>query len=537
MKNKWIIIVSLFLIFVAMWVLNMLTPEFIDDFWYKFKFIQEELYTTDPVTSFKEVVISQYNHYFNINGRVIVHTAVQMFTGIWGKAVFNIFNAAVFALFIYLLARCSGKRVTALNILFTFAVVLFLFPELGTTMLWMTGSVNYLWSSTVVCAFLLAAERLKDMPLRTKHLLWGVLSVFVGWTHEGIAFPLAISLVVYVFTERKTIFTKAVFPLIVGFVVGALLCSLAPSTLSRANADSGISLYMILQKINSGLTVCLKLRLFYVFLLCAVAAMCYAGKGERLQWLKEFYAKNIIVFNAMVLSFGVVFVSGFMSTRTGIGVELFSLILLLRIIQSLEVKNMNAIKVSVGLCSCILYGCILFWSVPNYRNSQSIIAQTASGESDIVVYENSTAPSFISSYIIKNTCLYMFRADGIWNILLADIFHHEKLAFIPAKIYNDIITHSENIADIGKQKDYPLYVVPADGCTGDLLPLFVLNPVDYDSLPFYIRPFASRFERYSATEVPTERFCILNIDGRDYVFIEKNMMIDYRVEDIRLSVM
>ena len=67
-------------------------------------------------------------------------------------------------------------------------------------------------------------------------------------------------------------------------------------------------------------------------------------------------------------------------------------------------------------------------------------------------------------------------------------------------------------------------------------PYFILSPTDYSSLPFYIKPFASKLDRYSATEVPvTTNFEILNIEGQNYLFVEKNDMIDNRLRDIVLQ--
>ena len=66
-------------------------------------------------------------------------------------------------------------------------------------------------------------------------------------------------------------------------------------------------------------------------------------------------------------------------------------------------------------------------------------------------------------------------------------------------------------------------------------PYFILHPTDFNSLPFYIKPFASKLDRYSATEVPvTTNFGILDIEGQNYLFVEKNDMIDNRLKDIVL---
>ena len=141
--NKWTIVLTLFTIAIAMWILNYLTPESVDDYWYKFIFVGKDIDVEKPIISFKDVIISQYTHYFYVNGRAIVHILVQSITGIWGKPFFNICNAGVFVLFIYMITRLCAK-VTALNLVLAFSFVILLYPTFGVTALWMTGSVNYL---------------------------------------------------------------------------------------------------------------------------------------------------------------------------------------------------------------------------------------------------------------------------------------------------------------------------------------------------------------------------------------------------------
>lgn len=533
--NRGCVIAALVVIAAAMWVLNFLTPEDIDDFWYKFIFVNSDVDTSRPIASFGDVLISQYAHWLFVNGRSVVHVLVQSFTGILGKQVFNICNAIVFTLFIYVVTRLCAKA-TLLNIFFVSTIVLLLFPVFGQTALWMTGSVNYLWTSTAVCILLLSIERLKDRPFETKHLLWALPCVLVGWMHEGITFPLAISLIVYAAINRRTICRQAIFPLIVGFVIGTVFCTFSPATLSRGGFDGGISIYQLLGKINSGLTVCFKLKAFWL-LICMLLVLCYTKRGAAIQWLKEQYTDNIIICNGLLFSFGVIFSSGYMSARSGIGIELFSIILILRILSKLNIKYIDTIKIAICIGGGILYGCIVFWSIENHKDSESIIAKIKSGKSDIVIYEKREYPSLIEPYIVKMSNSFYYEC--IWNQMMAVTYNCERLAFVPGMIYEDIVSGSAKIWDITQQRDdYPFYVVPVpdDFDTDDLQPEFVLNPTDYDTLPFYIRPFANRFDRYAATRIPVATdYGVLDIDGRKYLFVDKHAMIDNRLKEIVLQ--
>lgn len=78
MKTKKLCIyTTLCIIGIAFGILNFLTPEYIDDYLYKFIFHEEGASLDSLITSLWDVFYSQYNHYFVFNGRVVVHTIVQ----------------------------------------------------------------------------------------------------------------------------------------------------------------------------------------------------------------------------------------------------------------------------------------------------------------------------------------------------------------------------------------------------------------------------------------------------------------------------
>ena len=525
--NKWAIVLTLFIIAIAMWVLNYLTPESGDDYWYKFIFVGKDIDVEKPIISFKDVMISQYTHYFYVNGRSVVHILVQLFTGILGKPFFNICNAVVFVLFIYIITHLCAK-VTALNLLLASSFVILLYPTFGVTALWMTGSINYLWSSTAICMFLLSIDQLKTKPLNAKYVLWAIPCFFAGWTHEGITFPLTISLCIYIFINRNTICSKAIFPLVIAFILGTFVCTFAPSTFTRTGLGDGINIYQLFRRIIIGLAVCVEIKCLYVVFGALILSYCCFKKDRWMQWFKKIYAQNIIICNAMILSFGVIFLSGYLESRGGIGVCLFSIILLLRILMQCEMKNYIKVVICVG--GTLLYSYILFWTIKNYKDNQRVMAQIESRESNIILYEERKIPIIVESYILK------LHYEKMWNQMVATTYHYDKISFIPASVYRDIISQNNKIKDINKQRDYPVYVVPINyNYEKTIHPYFILHPTDFNSLPFYIKPFASKLDRYSATEVPvTTGFGVLNIEGQNYLFVEKNDMIDNRLKDIVL---
>lgn len=497
---------------------------YVDDYWYQYMFIEDSFDMNRPIHSLKDILISQYYHYFGFNGRSIVHLIVQLFTGILGKQVFNVFNAIAFSIFIYLIVRLTSK-INVINILFVNAIVFFLFPQFDLTVLWMSGSVNYLWTSIIICLFIILIEHLQTETIQLKHFVWFIFGIIAGWTHEGITFPLAISLCIYIFINRKTIRRQAVYPLIIAFIIGAFMCTFSPSTFTRIGMGDGIKLF---RRIIIGISTCVEMKCLYVLLGIVAISFCFLKKDKWMQWLKDIYLQNIIICNALILSFGVVFLSGYMGARVGIGVSVFSIILILRILMQYDIAN--SIKGVICVGGCIVYLFVLYWTIKYHEDNQRVMSQIESRESNVILYEKTKIPVIVESYILK------LPYEKIRNHLLAATYHYDNLYFIPETIYKDIISKNEKIEDINKQQDYSVYVVPIDcDYVETSHPYFILHPTDFDSLPFYIKPFASKLDRYSETEVPvTTSYGILDIEGHNYLFVEKNNMIDSRLKDIVL---
>ena len=113
--NKLIQYSILTLIFVCVFLLNHLTPMTLDDCGYALN-----------VKSFSDILHRQYHDYFVINGRVISQSIVQLFCGLTGKKVFNIFNALMYALLVLLIVTHIKPRTSSPNVIIAFLYSFFL---------------------------------------------------------------------------------------------------------------------------------------------------------------------------------------------------------------------------------------------------------------------------------------------------------------------------------------------------------------------------------------------------------------------------
>ena len=157
--------VMLFVFIAIFFVRNLLLPMVSDDIPYAFVWDGENhgnlldgVGPRERITSFGDIVRSQYSHYMTWGGRVIGIGLTQLFA--WeGKHLFNILNTLVFiALALLVFQIGTGKKLREMNgvymfwILFTFW---FLLPEPFLTTLWMCGSCVFLWTAVIGLLFML----------------------------------------------------------------------------------------------------------------------------------------------------------------------------------------------------------------------------------------------------------------------------------------------------------------------------------------------------------------------------------------------
>ncbi len=159
-NKKQVFFIMLGAMFFIIWGLTTLSPLVADDYAYAFIFT-----TQDRVASFGDIITSMTTHYLYWGGRVLAHGLAQFF--LWmPKVVFNLANAAMYTLMIYVLHRFAvpaGK--VSLKLLVGILVALWLcVPVFGQVVFWLTGACNYFWSITVILAWVLQFKRYIDAP-------------------------------------------------------------------------------------------------------------------------------------------------------------------------------------------------------------------------------------------------------------------------------------------------------------------------------------------------------------------------------------
>ena len=133
-------------VFLLLLYCNLHTDLVADDYRYCFSFADGS-----RISAVRQIFPSMAAHRLSMNGRLIPHFLVQLFL-MAPKAVFNLFNALMFLLLVWLIARVGGGERTPKALLFAavFGCIWLMQPDFGQVFLWLDGSVNYLWCA-VLC--------------------------------------------------------------------------------------------------------------------------------------------------------------------------------------------------------------------------------------------------------------------------------------------------------------------------------------------------------------------------------------------------
>jgi hypothetical protein len=227
-------------------VFNMLTPFWWDDFKMACFFKPEGgwLQTADRLlASFSDIVSSTYNMYMTHHGRSPVDFTNFLFMFLKHKIIFNICNTIVYSLLVFLICfHIKGSRRNPPLLFLLVTVLLWMWiPGWGQDFLWLTGSLNYLWTSAMILLFLVPYRKKLDDPSYTLNKFFSIVMFFAGilagWSMENSAVGCGVILFAYfvikIFKkERITLFEILGS---IGFLIGFLLLIHSRKTISVNN--------------------------------------------------------------------------------------------------------------------------------------------------------------------------------------------------------------------------------------------------------------------------------------------------------------
>ena len=502
----------------AFYSLMVFTPLFSDDWNYYLIFG-----TQQRISSLSDVFVSQYHHYFLNNGRFIPHFFVQSFDGLWGKSLFNITNTFVFLLFILLLLRVQNKT-QWYYLPIVLAIILLLIPGFNNVFLWMSGACNYLWVAVLLLVFCQLMER-DSFKARSYPLLF-LFGVVCGWTNEALIVGFVAGILCHFFVHWKELTSHRAI-LLCGLILGALFLTLAPGSVHRfLEGKTTSSVSGAVHQLFVSLLAMKNLRLLPILLLAlfllAVFKKLPAG----------YFSDNLIWVVAVGVSFLFVLSTGHHADHSRFGIELFSLILILRLLDHFSISR--SLTVICSLFVVVFLMQTLYYSRLNYQEYQRCVAQIQNTETGIIETNEVECPHFFDRMIVRfkpseNSDYYYYNSGWIDRY-----FEKEHLVFLPHRFLEQTRRELGSFGEFDTKTDLPFYAKIEDSGMFSKA-VFHLAPVKKTDIPFVLRPMARKMERYSAEQVETDRIGYVDLPEGRFLLVMKNHMIDNRVERISLQ--
>lgn len=409
------------------YLMNMYTPICGDDYLYSFYltpvaaksfFEGASIGFEQKISSFTDVMFSQYNHYFYVNGRTIPHILEQSFAGLFGENCFNLINVFAFLLLNMLVIWISGKSNLTKFGYWVAAVffIWFLLPCPVDLFLLMSGALNYTWSAVLCLAFLLVYNKVRQM----EKVNWGVafllflLGVISGWTHESLVIGISGSLfIIYCVQYNKRKPKSPEVALVAGFWLGTLLLCLSPAARGRASFDHP-SIW------ETFLLIIGELRAFYVLLFLLVYTFFREKRNGNNHILRKFFYDNQLYFYIIFIELVFSLVIGFRNVRQLFGIELFSVVILIKLIS--EQISFNAVwcrSVSIVAASAIVLH--MAFVIPCAKRShaqfQDIVATYLHSEDGVVSFKYEEFPCWVDSYV------WRFGGYADWEAFCISVYY------------------------------------------------------------------------------------------------------------------
>ena len=539
-------VIILVIIALAFFLHNVLSSEYLDDYVYKFVFSKDGPDYSQRINNLADVFRSQYYHYFAWNGRTVAHLIVQSFVGLLGKPLFNVFNTLVFVAFVWLLRRnlpaCGGFDVVCAYALTM--VLVFLLPMFRETFLWVAGSVNYLWTSVGILLFILMCERCGKQVVSIKTIPWLILALLLGWTHEALVFPLAASMMLMSLMRIRRSYKTQGFWLIVMFTVGAILTSIAPSTTARAQVWEGPSLTLIARKLYTTLLALSQLRIVYLAL-----AMVLLMAFRHRPLLKSILRSNLYLVLAILFSIGVVFISGFSIPRAAFGVELYSLLLLMRLLGGVwpsiasGARRWGGVLMAAGVA--VFYLLVLWNAFQAWQEDRRQVAQihAVAGAGGVIATNEHPAgvfSPFICTMIEHDSSVNsIYYAPHREPYSIASAFGCDSLVFLPQAFLDDLRLHPDHYTRLDLQSPFEFFAVQlGDGDTIHQV-TYLLKPLTFKWLPASLQgmalELAHKVEPTSGESLVTDHWVVLELYRRRYLLIKRFHYFDTRLTGIGIE--
>lgn len=367
------------------------------------------------IESLKDILISQYNQYFAINGRFLIHGVTQIFAGLLDPIWFGLFSSVIIIItFVAFITYSKQFRVRSLPLTVLLVAILIFYEFEPSIINSIPHNINYLWPEPLVILYILVLKRQLNNP--GKNILGYILLGFVmGITQEVYVFPLCVTTLVIVVYRlyRDHRVCSGLIALILPLWIGGAIIGLAPGTMNRSGGGAvSISLPFI---VNAAITMSQLIFLWGAVLLILKAIL---NRDNRVKIFRSSKIELIL----FIVSFSFALIAH--TTRCSYsGVSFFSVLLIITLIGNggcfnpllLEKRSLNVIFLIIGLVICAHQSIVAYDCVRVYEHNKSVINKFTHAKGNLVIesrqerlpltqYYNT---DYVSVQPNKWTCLYL----------------------------------------------------------------------------------------------------------------------------------
>ena len=333
-KKNIIIIASVILIsFLLIFILNRYSPLIMDDYSYSYGVNWKRL------TSIKDIFLFQKWYYFHWGGRNVAHTIAQFFLLHNKKWLFNVCNTMVFLVMVYLISSFTNKKGknSILYFILAFLGLWFLTPAYGQAFLWLTGSSNYLWTSTIVLLYL---KIFMSIDINKKQSIWkmiglAIIGIIAGWTNENTGAGLIAMLLVFLFMQykEKRIINKIQIVGLVSNIIGFAIMILAPG--NGARSGGLFKANILIEWVKRTISISSELVLYFIIPIAIIVALVsiYIYKKQKLD--KMFY----VFLTGIIISTYSMIASPWFPTRSWTIISIYFVLLICILSSNLKIKE------------------------------------------------------------------------------------------------------------------------------------------------------------------------------------------------------
>lgn len=339
-NNLMYFFIVIMVVFGLIFILNHYTVFTADDHHYHYIF--DSYLPTEyskRIESIGDIVNSMISHYQIWGGRIVAHFFVQLFT-LFPKIVFQFINSVIFVLLGYLvIIHAIGKKLVRPSIgIFTYSFLFLFLPYFGQTVLWLSGSCNYLWCSCLILIALLPFRYVNEQ-VKWYHYFSPFISLLAGWTNENTGMAMVICMLLFVINislKKKKVQRWMWISMLFGFI-GSILCIAAPGNGIRSQGYPPLTVNRLFENFVSIIKFFMENSLIVIAIIIILYGI-YLLSIKNPKEIRILLTPTIYII-CSIISVGAIILSPLASPRSYFLAIVFMLIAILYLFQRISLYN------------------------------------------------------------------------------------------------------------------------------------------------------------------------------------------------------